>query len=81
MTSIYSEQYQYVIKQLHQACIAKGITQRQLATALNRSQSFIANVEMGERKLDAVEFILIARLFGLDPIPILNNLYKNQKQI
>lgn len=81
MTSIYSEQYQYLIKTLREARITKGITQRQLAASLNRCQSFVAKMEMGERKLDIVEFILITKLLGLNPNPILDKIYKNDQQI
>ncbi|MGM3161459.1 helix-turn-helix domain-containing protein [Dickeya undicola] len=67
MASIYSDEYQIVIKALREARIAKGITQGNLALALDRPQSFIAKVENGERRLDIVEFIHIARLLSLDP--------------
>ncbi|CAI1698689.1 Predicted transcriptional regulator [Serratia quinivorans] len=66
MTSVYSTEYQLVIKILRDARIEKGITQAKLAEALGRPQSFIAKVENGERKLDVVEFALIARLLGVD---------------
>jgi transcriptional regulator with XRE-family HTH domain len=66
MTSVYSIEYQLVIKTLRDARIEKGITQAKLAEALGRPQSFIAKVENGERKLDVVEFALIARLLGVD---------------
>lgn len=66
MTSVYSTEYQLVIKILRDARIEKGITQAKLAEALGRPQSFIAKVESGERKLDVIEFALIARLLGVD---------------
>ncbi|MBV6693826.1 helix-turn-helix domain-containing protein [Serratia quinivorans] len=66
MTSVYSTEYQLVIKILRDARIEKGITQAKLAEALGRPQSFIAKVENGERKLCVVEFALIARLLGVD---------------
>jgi transcriptional regulator with XRE-family HTH domain len=66
MTSVYSTEYQLVIKILRDARIEKGITQTKLAEALGRPQSFIAKVENGERKLDVVEFALIARMLGVD---------------
>ncbi|WP_413502095.1 helix-turn-helix domain-containing protein [Serratia proteamaculans] len=66
MTSVYSTEYQLVIKILRDTRIEKGITQAKLAEALGRPQSFIAKVENGERKLDVVEFALIARLLGVD---------------
>ncbi|MCA5929488.1 helix-turn-helix domain-containing protein [Pectobacterium versatile] len=71
MASVYSDEYQIVIKALREARIAKGITQGNLALALERPQSFIANVENGERRLDIVEFIHIARLLSLDPASII----------
>ncbi|MEK9494967.1 helix-turn-helix transcriptional regulator, partial [Photorhabdus sp. P32] len=51
MVSIYSDEYQIVIKALREARIAKGVTQENLAQALDRPQSFIAKVENGERRL------------------------------
>lgn len=66
MTSVYSTEYQLVIKTLRDARIEKGITQTKLAEALGRPQSFIAKVENGERKLDVVEFAVMARLLGVD---------------
>ncbi|GKV90398.1 helix-turn-helix domain-containing protein [Pectobacterium carotovorum] len=71
MASVYSDEYQIVIKALREARIAKGITQGNLALALDRPQSFIAKVENGERRLDIVEFIHIARLLFLDPASII----------
>ncbi|MGP2517594.1 helix-turn-helix domain-containing protein [Yersinia sp. 2545 StPb PI] len=65
MASIYSDEYQSVIKSLRDQRIAKGITQDSLASALGRPQSFIAKVENGERRLDVVEFVHIAKLLGV----------------
>ncbi|CAI0963998.1 helix-turn-helix domain-containing protein [Serratia proteamaculans] len=66
MTSVYSTEYQLVIKILRDVRIKKGITQVKLAEALGRPQSFITKLENGERKLDVVEFALIAHLLGVD---------------
>ncbi|UXY09684.1 helix-turn-helix domain-containing protein [Kosakonia sp. ML.JS2a] len=74
MASIYSEQYQSVITALKKARKERGITQVQLAEALGRPQSFIAKIESGERRLDVVEFVHLARLVGLDPNRIINNI-------
>ncbi|MDV5355670.1 helix-turn-helix transcriptional regulator [Enterobacter asburiae] len=65
MASVYSDEYQRVIAALKQARKARGITQMQLAEALGRPQSFIAKSESGERRLDVVEFVHLARLVGL----------------
>ncbi|ADM99140.1 MULTISPECIES: helix-turn-helix domain-containing protein [Dickeya] len=71
MASIYSDEYQLVIKTLREKRIARGITQESLAQAMERPQSFIAKVENGERRLDVVEFIHIARLLSLEPASII----------
>ncbi|MDZ0722955.1 helix-turn-helix domain-containing protein [Klebsiella pneumoniae] len=64
MSSIYSSEYQLVIKNLREIRIKKGITQERLAQALKRPQSFVAKVESGERRLDVIEFAYIAGLLG-----------------
>ncbi|EKI0252626.1 helix-turn-helix transcriptional regulator [Enterobacter asburiae] len=66
MASVYSDEYQRVINALKKARKEKGITQVQLAEALGKPQSFIAKVESGERRLDVVEFVHLARLVDAD---------------
>lgn len=74
MTSIYSNDYQLVIKALRDARIARGITQQEVASAFGRPQSFIAKVESGERRLDVVEFVCFCRAVNVDPVSILDKL-------
>lgn len=44
-----------------------GLTQAALAKRLKCHQSFIARVESGERRIDVVELIVLARALGVDP--------------
>jgi ribosome-binding protein aMBF1 (putative translation factor) len=44
-----------------------GLTQRDLAARLKRPHSFIGRIEAGERRVDVIEFIEIARVMGFDP--------------
>jgi transcriptional regulator with XRE-family HTH domain len=44
-----------------------GLTQRDLAARLRRPHSFVGRIEAGERRIDVIEFIEIARVMGLDP--------------
>jgi transcriptional regulator with XRE-family HTH domain len=46
---------------------AARLTQRDLATRLKRPQSFVGRIEAGERRVDVIEFIEIARVMGVDP--------------
>jgi len=44
---------------------AAGLTQRQLAAKLKRSNSFVWKLEAGERQLNVLEFIEIAKVLGV----------------
>ncbi len=81
MVSIYSDEYQIVIKALREARIAKGVTQENLAQALDRPQSFIAKVENGERRLDVVEFVHIAHLLSLEPSVLIKRIPRKYSSI
>jgi hypothetical protein len=49
-----------------------GMTQEQLAEKLGRPQSFVAKVEIGERRLDVVEFVEMAKAMKVDPVVLFN---------
>jgi transcriptional regulator with XRE-family HTH domain len=44
---------------------AAGLTQRQLAAKLKRSNSFVWKLEAGERQVNVLEFIEISRTLGV----------------
>ena len=58
---------------------AAGLTQQALAARLRKPQSFVAKYEGGERRLDVVEFIAIARALGADPLKLLTKLLDGGK--
>jgi predicted transcriptional regulator len=45
---------------------AAGINQTELAKTLGQYQSFVARVESGERRVDVIEFLDIAKAIGFD---------------
>jgi transcriptional regulator with XRE-family HTH domain len=45
---------------------ASGITQAELAKRIGRGQSFVADVERGERRIDLVQFLDFADALGFD---------------
>jgi len=47
--------------------VPAGFTQRQLAAQLKRSNSFVWKIEAGERQVNVLEFMEIARILGLRP--------------
>jgi transcriptional regulator with XRE-family HTH domain len=66
--SLKSAEYTRLIEILVAARHGAGVRQQALAKALGRPQSFIAKYEGGERRIDVVEFIAIARALNADPI-------------
>jgi len=44
---------------------AAGITQAELARTLRCHQSFVARIESGERRIDVIEMIVLARALGV----------------
>lgn len=66
MSSIYSYEYRLIIKTLKVRRIELKITQAQLAQVLGKPQSFVSKIESGERRLDIIEFVHIARQLSLD---------------
>jgi transcriptional regulator with XRE-family HTH domain len=59
--SIHSKQGAKLREALKKARADAGLTQQQLADKLGKPQSFVAKYEGGERRLDMVEVIEIAK--------------------
>jgi ribosome-binding protein aMBF1 (putative translation factor) len=59
---------------LYEARRARGLRQCDLAERLDRPQSFVSNYERGERRLEVSEFIVIARVLGLDAAAVVAEL-------
>ncbi len=52
----------------------RGLTQADVASRLDRPQSFVSKYERGERRLDLVEFIHIARALDIEPCAFIKEL-------
>ena len=68
--SLKSAEYARLIELLVAVRQEAGVRQHALAKKLGRPQSFIAKYEGGERRIDVVEFIAIARALGADPLKL-----------
>lgn len=63
--------YRQAIEDLIAARKEAGLSQAALADVLGRHQQFVSRYELGERRLDFVEFIDISKVLGVDPMTIL----------
>jgi transcriptional regulator with XRE-family HTH domain len=53
-----------------------GLSQYVLADLIGVSQSQIASLERGQRRIDVVEFMELGEVLGFDPIKVLRRLAK-----
>lgn len=64
---IHDERYRKLIDRLVAARKAAGMSQTTLAEKLGKPQQFVSRYELGERRLDVVEFIDAALALGIHP--------------
>lgn len=70
MKSLRSRGHRVLCAVLAQTRSEAGLTQRDLAARLKRPHSYVAKIESGERRLDVLEFIEMARAMRVDPVKL-----------
>lgn len=65
--SVFTGTYEGFRLLLIDARTSAGLTQTDLARRLGQPQSFVSKYERGERRLDVIEFLEVARAIGFDP--------------
>ena len=68
---LYDPRYQVLREELVGARIKAGLTQVALAQKLNRAQSFISKVEIGERYVDVIDLLAWCEATQSDPCQVL----------
>ena len=71
---IFSAEYEVVPAMLARLRHTAGLSQRDVASALGRSQGHVHRMETRQRPLEIVEFCRVARMAGLDPVEALQTL-------
>ncbi|MDG9884909.1 helix-turn-helix transcriptional regulator [Pseudomonas putida CSV86] len=74
MKTIHTAAYQRFLLLLVKARKEAGLTQQELSERLGRPQSYVSKFERGERRLDVIEFLEIARSLGGDPHKMLEEI-------
>lgn len=65
--SVHTPEYAALRAELRAARTAAGLTQRELAAALDVPHSVVAKIESGERRTDVIEFCWFLNICGADP--------------
>lgn len=68
MKTIYSPESKRLSKWLRLQREAKGLSMREAGEIIGKPHSFIGKIEVGQRRLDVVEFIWYCNKLGFDPI-------------
>ena len=71
LSSLRSDLYRRMIDLLVQARKDAGITQVELGKRISQRQTFVSKFELGERRLDAAEFVAVCRAVGADPYDLM----------
>jgi transcriptional regulator with XRE-family HTH domain len=71
-----SLKHRALIAAIVEARVAAGLTQRQLAAKLKRSDSFVWKIEAGERRVEVLELIEVARCIGIDPVELFRRIVR-----
>ena len=77
--TLHSADYARFLALLKQARKDAGMVQQELADKLGKPQSFVAKFERGERRIDVIEFIAIARAIGRDPMRLLKQYLEQER--
>ena len=58
-----------------------GLTQRDLAEKLGKPHSYVHKSEIGERRLDVLEFVAFCRALGKDPAELIRVIDRRFKKL
>lgn len=63
--SIYTREYELLLRLLREAREKAGVTQIELAARLEQTQSFVSKIERGDRRIDVVQLRTILSALGI----------------
>jgi transcriptional regulator with XRE-family HTH domain len=79
--ALHTDQHVQLRSLLRERRLAADLTQQELADTLGTTQSYVAKYEGGERRLDVLEFVAVARALNADPADLLRALFRADAQI
>lgn len=75
MKTVYTREYKLLCNWLITKRKAINLTQIELARLLDKPQSYVSKYENGERRLDIIEFLDIAKALRAEPGEIIMEIY------
>lgn len=68
--SAFSDAHRMLVEAVAAARLEAGLKQADVAAALGKNQSYVSNIERGQRRIDVVEFYALARAIGIEPVEL-----------
>jgi transcriptional regulator with XRE-family HTH domain len=76
MDTIQTPLHAALVKVLIAQRIRAGLRQGDVAARIGKPQSAIARIELGQRRVDVVEFVQLAMVIGFDPVRVLSRIIR-----
>jgi transcriptional regulator with XRE-family HTH domain len=67
MKTIHTVEYKQLLAWMREGRKEKGLTMREVAQVMKLPHSWVGKVEIGERRLDILEYVKFCKVLGLDP--------------
>lgn len=74
--SLHTDAHKHLVRVLSDARQEAGLSQTELADRLGWKQNWISNIEQGQRRVDVIEFIALARALGASPDALLQDVLR-----
>ena len=68
--SVFTGAHQHLVDALIEARRKAGLTQAELAAKVGKDQTFISIIERSQRRVDVLEFYVLARAMEVDPVAL-----------
>ena len=72
--TVHTAAYKHLLERLVEARSDAGYSQAQLARRIGKPASFVGKYELGERRLDVVELLVVLRAIGVDGVKVVSEL-------
>jgi transcriptional regulator with XRE-family HTH domain len=76
MKHLRSARHRALVAAIVDARNAVGLSQREFAKKLKRTNNFVWRIEAGERRVDVLEFIEIAKAANVDPMELMGRVVR-----
>lgn len=74
--TIFGGDHQHLVQVLTEARKASGLTQTELAKLVGKDQTYISIIERGQRRVDVLEFVALAKAMKADPASLFEQVLK-----